>query len=151
MKRFLFDATARVSYLLLWINEKVFTAPIWVLERIEDVIRAIIANVGYGLMHLIDPIKCKAVEAKMSIPDAELESQTTELALLKSAYQVRDHAQAMGDWTDQHSEAMEAIGTALLTEVGWDEEHVHNHLKEVVESIDGLTFDTYFEDEDDET
>ena len=64
-----------------------------------------------------------------------------ELKLLASASQVRDHAKSMGDWTDHHSDAIEAIGEALVGELGWEEDHVHQYLREIVESIDGLEYD----------
>jgi predicted transcriptional regulator len=64
-----------------------------------------------------------------------------ELKLLTGASQVRDHAREMGDWTEQHSDAIEAIGEALVGELGWEEGHVHQYLREIVESIDGLEYD----------
>ena len=88
-----------------------------------------------------------AVDLAAKDPE-ELTRQSTELGLLQSSYKVRDHARETGDWTDHHTEAIEAIGTALLLDIGWEEEAVENHMREVVESIDGLQFDAWFEDED---
>jgi len=72
-----------------------------------------------------------------------------ELKLMESSYKVRDHAKETGDWTDHHTEAIEAIGNALLLDIGWDERSVQQHMKSVVESIDGLTMDSWFEDDED--
>ena len=70
----------------------------------------------------------------------ELKRQGLELNLMQTSYKVRDHAKESGDWTDHHTEAIEAIGNALLLDLGWDEEAVEQHMKSVVESIDGLEF-----------
>ena len=64
-----------------------------------------------------------------------------ELRLLAAASQVRDHAEETDDWTEQHTEAIAAIGDTLLNELGWEEDNIHRYLREVVESIDGLTYD----------
>jgi len=104
--------------------------------------------VGYFFMKKIDETRCKVVEAESEADPAELKVQSMELKLLESSYKVRDHAQETGDWTDHHTEAIEAIGTALLLDIGWDEQSVEQHMKSVVESIDGLEFDAWFEDGD---
>ena len=70
----------------------------------------------------------------------EAEMISIELKLLAAAHQVRDHAQAIDDWTDNHSEALSAVGSALLAECGWDDESVHQFMKDVVESIEGLEY-----------
>ena len=62
--------------------------------------------------------------------------------LLASANQVRDHARETGDWTDRHTEALNAIGDALMMEAGWEEDSVHQYLKGLVESIEGLEYGT---------
>ena len=73
---------------------------------------------------------------------SELQKQSMELRLLASANQVRDHAKETDDWTDRHTEALNAIGDALIAEIGWQEESVHQYLKGLVESIDGLEYGT---------
>lgn len=115
----------------------------------SDFAKVVVAKTGWFLMGLVDREKIKAyneyVEAA-SAPQEEnqLQSQQTELNLLSAASQVRDHAKANGEWTDSHSEAIEAVGNSLL-DLGWEEGHVHQYLKQVVESIDGLTYSDYFE------
>lgn len=73
-------------------------------------------------------------------PSKESEMQRLELSLLASAQQVRDHAQTNDDWTEGHTDAINAIGDALIGEAGWEEDDVHVYLKDVVESIDGLQY-----------
>lgn len=99
-------------------------------------------RIGYTLMNLIDKKRLSLYEELLE-PEAysELKAQDLELKLLTSASQVRDHAKNMGDWTDHHSDAIEAIGEALIGELGWEEDHVHQYLREIVESIDGLEYE----------
>ena len=115
----------------------------------SDFTKVVVARTGWFLMGLIDQEKIKAYDEYVEAASApheqnELQSQQTELNLLSAASQVRDHAKESGDWTDSHSEAIEAVGNSLL-ELGWEEECVHQYLKQVVESIDGLTYSDYFE------
>ena len=70
----------------------------------------------------------------------ETKQMSLELKLLNALSQVRDHAKDMGDWTEQHSDALEAVGNALLNECDWEEESVHQYLKQIVESIEGLEY-----------
>ena len=74
-------------------------------------------------------------------PEAQTETarMNIELKLLEAAYKVRNHAQA-SDWSDEHTQALEAVGDALLNECGWEEERVHDKLREIVESIEGLQY-----------
>jgi len=134
MRSFLFKAVTQTSAVLIgltgWLN---FTA------------LKVIGNVGYFLMKLIDAKKVKSYEKLIEaseVEGSELESQAMELRLLSSANQVRDHARETDDWTDRHTEALNAIGDALMVEAGWEEESVHQYLKSLVESIEGLEYGT---------
>lgn len=150
MKDFLFNLVARTTYACIWFSDRLFGLPAALLLWIAQFVRMPVARIGFGLMKLIDPTKAKAAEAEaeaIGSPE-ELAFQNMELKLLQSAYQVRDHAKETGDWTDHHSEAIEAIGNALLLDIGWEEEHIHAHLRAVVESIEGLEYDVFPENED---
>ena len=131
MRRLLFGAVAQtIGLQILFIS--------W----ISDTSRRILGSVGYFLMNIIDPTLLKTYTSVLEQQDEsnELESQQLELKLLTSAAQVRDHAKETGDWTDKHSDAINAIGEALVTQLNWEEESVHQYLREVVESIDGLEY-----------
>ena len=134
MRAFLFKAVTQTSAALIgltgWLN---FAA------------LKIIGNTGYFLMKLIDAKKVKSYEKLIEASEAEgseLESQAIELRLLSSANQVRDHARETDDWTDRHTEALNAIGDALMVEAGWEEDSVHQYLRSLVESIEGLEYGT---------
>ena len=105
----------------------------------------LVGGVGYFFMNLIDSKKVRLYEQMMDIDEesaSELASQAMELRLLASANQVRDHARETDDWTDRHTEALNAIGDALMVEAGWQEDSVHQYLKGLVESIEGLEYGT---------
>ena len=140
MKNFLYNAIAQVSarqiLALDWIHSKFLFVHVF----FYGLARVAMASVGYFLLNLID--KKKTVAAEELVENAqELKLQQLELRLLAAASQVRDHAEETDDWTDQHTEAIAAIGDSLLNELGWEEDNIHQYLREVVESIDGLTYD----------
>lgn len=147
MKNFLFETITRITYGLIWFSDRFFAVPVAIGLWLQAAARISVAKVGYFFMKRIDATRCKMVEAEADSDPEELERQKTELGLMMSSYKVRDHARETGDWTDHHTEAIEAIGTALLLDMGWDEESVEAHMKSVVESIDGLSFDGWFEED----
>lgn len=148
MKNLLFETTTRFTYALIWFSDRFFAFPVAFLMWLQSLARVSVANVGYFFMKKIDESRCKMVEDESQEDSTELKTQSMELKLLESSYKVRDHAKEIGDWTDHHTEAIEAIGNALLLDIGWDEQSVQQHMKSVVESIDGLELDAWFEDEE---
>ena len=133
MRTFLFNVVTQTS-----------AGIILVLTKVHNLSLSIVGGVGYTLMRLIDAKRLGVYEKLLeaSQEGSELESQAIELRLLSSANQVRDHARETNDWTDRHTEALNAIGDALMVEAGWQEESVHQYLKGLVESIEGLEYGT---------
>ena len=133
MRTLLFNAVAQTS-----------AGIIWFLTTINVMLLKVVGNVGYFLMKLIDAKRLGVYEqlTEGQVGSTELQSQAMELRLLASANQVRDHARETEDWTDRHTEALNAIGDALMSEAGWQEDSVHQYLKSLVESIDGLEYGT---------
>ena len=66
--------------------------------------------------------------------------QTMQELMIKKASELKDHAIQVGDWTEHHTMALNAIGKALLEQCQWEEVHVHAYLKNVVESVPGLYY-----------
>ena len=133
MRGFLFNLVATVGALLI-------TSIQW----FSGLLTAIVGSWGAFLMRTIDSQRLEVYDTllRASQEPNELDQQNMELQLLASASQVRDHAQETDDWTDRHTEAINAIAEALITEAGWDIDHVDRYLKELVESIDGLEYDS---------
>lgn len=104
------------------------------------------------LMRLIDKDKFKERRNEI-IAQEDLARQSIELELLSNASQLKKDALQNGEWTNDHTQAIQAIGNALINQCGWDEDHVHQYLREVVEEGTGLTYISGMEeiyDEDDD-
>ena len=130
MKNFLFHAITNVAA--------------WLIQTINGLAAFLVSSIGTLALWMMKGIDEKKLAIYQHIataePDAEAESEALELNLLTSAQQVRDHAQESSDWTDNHTNAINAIGNALVDELGWLEEDVHVYMKDLVESIEGLTY-----------
>lgn len=131
MRSFLFHTVAQLIGL-----------QIIVITWLADTSRFILGKVGHFLMNKIDSTLLKTYNSMLEGDENAdaLQNQQTELKLLVGATQIRDHAAETGDWTERHSEAINAIGDALIVQMNWEEEAVHQYLREVVESIDGLEY-----------
>lgn len=123
---------------------QLFALQIAAIQTVSGFLLMAVGRVGYFLMKTIDPQSLALYEKLQETPEfgepTELERQNIELRLLTSAVQVRDHAKSTDDWTDRHTEALNAIGDALMIEAGWQEDSVHQYLRSLVESIDGLEY-----------
>lgn len=123
---------------------QLFAFIIVAIQKTSQALLGVVGTIGYFLMKAIDP-KTLAVYEQLNTGEDEpneLEQQNMELRLLASAVQVRDHAKETDDWTDRHTEALNAIGDALIVEAEWEEEAVHQYMKSIVESIEGLEYGT---------
>ena len=121
---------------------------IWLAPFLGNLFRTGVAKLGVYLLQKIDEeryiTQMEEEEARL-----DLEQQATELELLSKATQLKEHAIKNGDWTDSHTEALNAIGNALLNDCDWDEDDIHRYLKEVVESGTGLTYGRESDEDDD--
>lgn len=135
MKALLFKATSVATVGAIWAFDRFFAFFIWLLSWTAQITRVVVANIGEFALQKGFPEQYAEVEAQI-----KLESQQTELNLLASVTKLKEHAISIGEWTEQHTEAINAVGNALFNDCDWDEEHVHQYLKEVVESIPGLQY-----------
>ena len=135
MKPALFRATSYATYALIWLSDRLFGLVIWLLSWAAHLSRVAIANIGKLALEKGFPEQYAEVEEQLS-----LESQQTELDLLASVTKLKEHAISIGEWTDQHTEAINAVGNALLNDCDWDEEHIHQYMRGVIESVPGLQY-----------
>ena len=131
MRKFAFQSVS-------WVFASLIVAVRWT----STLLLKVLGTTGYWAMSAVDPQRLSIYEKLQDNYDqpSELEVQSIELRLLASAVQVRDHAKETNDWTDRHTEALNAIGDALILESGWEEDAVHQYLRSLVESIDGLEY-----------
>ena len=139
MKSFLFETTVRITYFLVWAIERLGAVAVFVPLWITHKLKWLVATIGHAIMMTLDSEKVDAVEQEAEM-ESEAKAVNDELSLLTTAGKVRDHAQETGDWTDYHTEAINQIGEALLNHCEWEEEAVHQYLRGVVESIEGLEY-----------
>lgn len=128
--------------LLFQIISASFATAIITVQWSSTLVLKILGTTGHWMLKLADPGRLALYSSINDQDDqpSELEAQNMELRLLASAVQVRDHAKENNDWTDRHTEALNAVGEALIAEAGWEEESVHQYLRSLVESIDGLEY-----------
>lgn len=119
-----------------------FGTAIVVVQWSSTLVLRILGTTGHWMLKLADPGRLALYDSinDQDSQPSELEVQNMELRLLASAVQVRDHAKETDDWTDRHTEALNAVGDALIVEAGWEEDAVHQYLRSLVESIDGLEY-----------
>lgn len=144
MKKRLFDFVAWSTATSIWFTDIGVQAFLW----LADLSKVLLAKGGIFLLNLID---ADLFAEKVAEEEAqkELERMNSELELMSNATKLKEHALETGDWTDQHTIAIEAIGNALLNECDWEEEDVHRYLREVVETDTGLSYGIGAEEDDD--
>lgn len=143
MQKKLFKFVSNASVFSLKIVDNLYHFQQAIARFVYENTRVLLGKIGYTVMKLVDAKKVKFYEDmidSMGKSKVTLEDQQTELKLLGSAVTIRDHAMKTGDWTDDHSEALQAIGNNLANTFDWDEDAIHQYFKEVVETIPGLDY-----------
>lgn len=143
MKKFVAETVAEIGTRVILALDFFYSLTIRILTFFHVFFRGALGHGFYSVVKFVDRERIEAAEQLV-----ELKAQDIELKLLASASKVRDHAVETNDWTDHHTEAIEAIGDALLNECNWEEEHIHNYLREIVQSVDGLTYELFDDDSD---
>lgn len=139
MKSFLFESTIRITYFLVWAVERLGAVAVFIPLWTTHKLKWLVATIGYAIMMNLDAQRVDTVEEEAEM-ESEAKAVNDELSLLTTAGKVRDHAKETGDWTDYHTEAINQIGEALLNHCEWEEDAVHQYLRGVVESIEGLEY-----------
>ena len=136
MKPLLYKVISGTTYGILWCVDRLAYALCWVIGFVARMTKWAVANVGQFLMKILTPNQFQE-----AVEQLELEAQQSELELLTSASELKEHALELGQWTSSHTEALETIGNALMNECNWEEQNVHDWMRRMVESI-GLTYET---------
>jgi len=136
MRKFLANVVSTIGSWTIDVIDRSYPLFIGLVNLTYRVARTLAANIFYLLIKAAS--KEAVEEAEESI---KLKQQHIELALLDSIAKIRDDALANDDWTDSHTVAVNSAGQALVDSCQWDPADVHSYIKEVVETIDGLTYD----------
>lgn len=140
MRRALFEAYAALA---AWYIQGCDQATSWICQAlflINNLQKALVSVFNIKILRFIHAESFEEAEEQILQMQQAQEAQmaSIELQLLASAQKVRDHAKTYDDWTDQHSDALESVGQALVDSCGWDPESVDQYMREVVEPIDGI-------------
>lgn len=140
MKQFLFQAVVRITELLIKLSDWTYAIIAWFPLNMGQLSRMVIARIGMFLMKALDKEQVEAAES-LAAPQEGGYSQQTELELLSAASKVRDHYLETGEWTPEHTMALEALSDKLLNDCGWEEDDIHNYMRRVVEAGTDLSYD----------
>jgi hypothetical protein len=135
MRNFIFNTISVICYSIVRVLDFFVDASCDALDLVSRILKAGIFAFGRLLMRLVDSEKYKEIEEQI-----QLQKQTSELKLLDAISKIKNHAIEIGDWTEKHSEALENLANALLEECNWKEKDIHDYLRNVVESVPGLSY-----------
>lgn len=135
MRNFVFNAISIICYSIVRILDFFVDTTCDALDLVSRTLKAGIFAFGRLLMRLVDSKKYKEIEEQI-----QLQKQTSELKLLDAISKIKNHAVEIGDWTEKHSEALENLANALLEECNWKEKDIHDYLRNIVESVPGLSY-----------
>lgn len=137
VKSFLFELIGRacVSYAGFsdWLFGRMAAAlldsSVWVKMRV--------ASVAMALLVLVDRERVEA--EKQEIVDWK---ERNELNLMQAAVKLKEHALEFGSWTEDHTQAINDVGFALVDECDWEEDRAQEYLGSIIESMPGLDWRT---------
>ena len=136
MRNFLYETIGRSCVLFATTTEFVGNALVWIVVKSAEFLRVSYAHFCMWLLKIVDGKRVKAEQ------EANEQSRVSaELALMQAAVHVKESSIEIGDWTEEHSEALNMIGVGLINECNWEAAQVHHYFKPLVESIEGLNYD----------
>lgn len=112
--------------------------------RIAELVLGLTANIFKFALWLIDDERIEHAEEAIN-----QSSLSTELEILMMVSKVKEDALSVGFWRENHSMALNELGSRLYNECEWEEGEIHRYMRMIVESIPGLTY-AITDDEDDE-
>ena len=118
---------SNVGSVFEWLADKTLSFGIFLQETV--------ATFGMWTMNML--YKDKVEEAEQQI---EAVAVKVELMLLSKISELKDHAVEIGEWTDHHTVALNAIAQALIDQCNYSKDDAHMFCKRVVESVPGLTY-----------
>jgi len=127
------SASASIVQINLAIGNAVTSSIAWCFNQFNTVIAA----VARYLMRWLDEERFDYYTSVLS-----QQSELGELQLLMAARKIKEDALKGRVWTTMHTIAINKIAGALHYECGWEPPRVHQYLKEIVESIPGMVYET---------
>lgn len=113
--------------------------------KIADLILKLTAHIFKFILWLIDDERINHAEEAV-----KQSSLSTELEILMMVSKVKEDALNVGFWRENHSMALNELGSRLYNECEWEEDEIHRYMRMIVESIPGLTYAITDDDEDED-
>lgn len=135
MKQFFFRNVAVTCGNLIYVNTSIGNVIVGVIGGVFGVVNWILAWTSRNLLLAIDKDRYEHAASTM-----EQRDDLIELELLKAVSQVKEDAISGRVWTSSHTLALNKIGSALHMQCGWEPARIHGYLRQVVESIPGMSY-----------
>jgi len=117
-----------------------------VLEIIESIIGLSMVIVQYIFKTLLKLIDSQRLDHTSTLVDQTEIYQ--ELDVLINVNKIKQDALDREDWTPAHTMAINTLSNVLYNNCNWEIEAIHEYMKNIVESIPGLTYVLDDEEED---
>jgi len=135
MRETIFKLTAIIFGSFVSANISIGNATTNFVASIFNLINEVLRFSGKSLMSAIDSERLNHVEQT-----GEQVLELTELKLLIAANKTKDDALKNRVWTMKHTVLMNQIGSALYHQCGWEPARIHSYMRQVIESIPGVTY-----------
>lgn len=145
MRAKLFDLVAWIGQNVIELIKGIASGLSWLIGFASGIVVWLTANVITILLRIIDSKKYNHISDV--IDQAPI---SNELEILASVTSVKEEALERRRWTDDHTMALNRLGARLYQECDWSEESIHAYMRQVVESIPGLSYGAEYGDDDDD-
>lgn len=145
MRDLIFDIIADIGETLISSLQYIFNLLIVIQTNVYTYIIKVIANVFKLILYIV--YSDKVEHAEQVILQMPLNK---ELDILMNITKVKEDALSQKIWRQEHSMALNNLGSRLHYECNWEKSKIHDYMRALVESIPGLTYLEGNEDDDDD-
>lgn len=145
MKTTLFDLTSNLMDGILGAVQWLINLSLSIQVVIGNKLLVVLATIFKVILWLIDRGRVRHAELVMS-----QQCLSSELEILMAASKIKEDALSRKKWTTSHSEAITQLSQQLYDNCNWDEDKIHGYMRNIVESIPGLTYVVGNEEDDDD-
>jgi hypothetical protein len=143
MKTAVYNLTGTVMDLVLSSIQWLINLCLTVQVEIGNRLLLFLTYIFKAILWLIDRSRVEHAELVMS-----QEYLSTELEILMAVSKIKEDALSKKKWTNYHTATLTELSQQLYDNCNWDEDKIHGYIKNIVESIPGLTYIVGDEDDD---
>lgn len=97
------------------------------IKSISDMLVTMSSLFSSLLMKIIDSERMQHAESTVEQSD-----EISELFVLKTINEIKDEANVLGSWNDDHEGRLNYFGNILANEYDWEVDEVHRYLMDVI-------------------